>query len=646
MREKSGDIWHPSGAQIDAANVTELCQRLGLANFEDLYRLSIENPETYWREVLDFCDIKWSRPFDTFADFSKGREFPSWFCGGKLNWTETIFAWAKDPKTAQKTALISETEDGRQARLSYVELHDRVRHFAGGLKQLGLKRGDRVGLLMEPGIEAVVSMIGLSYMGAVVMPLFSGFGAAPIVSRLEACRARALIATTGFTRRGKWIDVESVALQVREQIALEFLILKPAESMGLTHDLATNWHDVAAGPLADPSSEQMQSDEMFMIFFTSGTTGTPKGIVHSHAGFPLKIAHDAAIHFDIKQDDVFFWPADMGWIAGALIIAATLMHGATMICYEGAPNVPDWSRMSRLIEKYGVTHFGSAPTMIRSLAANESDAMKGDVSSIRLLITGGEAIDPEHFTWYHRQFGHGVAPVINYSGGTEASGALVSSVITRPIVAGGFNTPAPGVDVDVVDAAGLPLVGDVGELVVRAPFVGMTHSFWEDDDRYLETYWRTLPEIWVHGDLAVRDEAGNFALRGRSDDTLKLAGKRIGPGEIEDVIMEIPGVVEVAAVGVDDGPKGQLLVVFAVAAVDTAEMERSIFDHAAERLGQAFRPKRVHIVTDLPRTRSAKVMRRLIRGVYSDLPLGDLSSLENPDSLDQIKAARSGLAST
>lgn len=635
------DLWRPSDAQVAQANVTALMKRLELGGYEALYRFSIERPDEYWRAVLDACGIRWARPYESFVDFSAGREFPRWFVGGELNWTDTIFAWAKDPATAGRTALVAENETGATERLSYGALHGRVRRLAGGLRQLGIARGDRVGLLMEPGTGAVVSMLALSYIGAVVMPLFSGFGADPIASRLSQCKARALIATTGFFRRGKWVDRQEACLEATREAGTEFLILRTAQPDAALPPAAVDWHRLAAAEPLGPDAEPMSTQDRFMVFFTSGTTGKPKGIVHTHGGFPLKIAHDAHVHFDMKRDDVFFWPADMGWIAGALIIAATLTNGATMVCYDGAPDVPDWSRMSRMIERHRVTHFGTAPTMIRGFSVNMPAATAGDVSSVRLLITGGESIDAEHFAWHGRHFGRGVAPVINYSGGTEASGGLVSSVIVKPIPPAGFNTPSPGIAVDVVSPDGEPVRDQVGELVVRAPFVGMTSSFWEDDARYLETYWRTIDGIWVHGDLALRDRDGNFFIKGRSDDTLKLAGKRTGPAEIEDVLMEVPGIAEVAAIGVEDARKGQVLVVFAVArdrGQPADELAGNLLDQSEKRLGRAFRPAKVHIVSQLPKTRTAKIMRRLIRAAYSHQPLGDLSSIDNPASLDEIAA--------
>jgi acetyl-CoA synthetase len=642
MIDDATGTWHPSAAQIAAANITEIIRLAGVADYDALYRFSIEQPGSYWRLINDYCGIVWQRPYTDFVDLSAGKEFPHWFVGGALNWTDSVFAWARDPATADTPALIAETEDGAITRLSYRDLRREVEAFAAGLLQRGVQRGDRFGLLIEPGREVVVSMLALAHVGAVVVPLFSGFGVDPIVTRLSACGARGLIATTGFRRRGRWVDTASVMREANAVLRVEFFILK-----GDGADDAIAWNDIAVPGAAQPAA-MMTPEDALMVFYTSGTTGKPKGTVHTHAGFPLKIAHDATVHFDMKPGDVFFWPADMGWLAGALIVASTMMRGATMVAYDGAPDFPDWSRMARMIARHKVTIFGSAPTMIRGLAANETAALADDVSSIRLMMTGGEPIDPEHFVWQERHFGHRVAPLINYSGGTEVSGGLVSSVIVKPILAGSFNTASPGCAVDVIDAAGNSVIGELGELAIREPMIGMTRSFWNDDARYLETYWSTIPGTWVHGDMALRKADGSFVIRGRSDDTLKLAGKRVGPAEIEEVLLEIPDVNEGAAIGFDDATKGQILVVFVIpmrGRDDDETLTERIAAHIERRLGRAFRPARVHVVCELPKTRSAKVMRRLIRSVYSQQPPGDLSSLDNVSALDEIErvavAARS-----
>ena len=640
MTAASTAAWHPTAQQIADANATEIARRLGLADFDALQRFSVEDPAAYWQAINDYCRIVWSKPYERYCDLPRGKQFPEWFVGGELNWTDSVFAWCERDGGGERPAVIAESEDGSITQVGYSELQHRVERFAAGLAARGINRGDRIGLLMESGVEATISFLAIAHLGAIVVPLFSGFGSDAIVSRLGACEARAIIATAGFHRRGKLIDVSAVVLEAcRHLPTIELVILKAATGHAPHFARSIPWGDVESEAPTGRAAERMSANDPFMVIYTSGTTGRPKGAVHVHGGLPLKIAHDSAIHFDVKPGDVFFWPADMGWIAGALIICSTLMRGATLVCYDGAPDFPDWSRMSRLVERHKVTQYGSAPTLIRGLAAHEALATSGDLSSIRLLITAGEGIDPEHFLWYQRHFGRDVSPVINYTGGTEVSGALLSSVISKPILPTAFNTASPGVQVDVVDPQGNPISETVGELAVLEPFVGMTRAFWHDDERYLETYWSAVPGIWLHGDLAIRLREGGFMLRGRSDDTIKVAGKRLGPAEVEEVILELPGVNEAAAIGVDDPVKGQKLVVFVVPADPAADaaLATEISAHVDVRLGRPFRPSNVHIVAMLPKTKSSKVMRRVIRSLYSGLPAGDLSSVDNEAALDEIK---------
>ncbi len=642
MTDRIAGAGEPQQSDIAGANVTALMKRLKLDRYDDFYQFSIDRPDAYWREVVDFCGIVWSRGYEQYVDLSNGIEFPKWFVGGELNWVDTALAWADDPTRANDPAIVVEREDGDPASLSFLELRSKVQSFAAGVADLGIRRGDRVGLFMENGIEATVSYLALAYQGAIVVPLFSGFGVDSIVSRLASCTARALIATSGFSRRGKRVETRTLVDDVRRQMpGLELVIWKQDAGERSGDDAFIDWDQVASSAKPVFPSARMSANDPFMIVYTSGTTGKPKGTVHTHGGFPLKLAHDAAVHFNLKRGDVMCWPADMGWIAGSVVMASALMRGATLVGYTGAPDFPDWSRMSRLVARYKVTHFGSSPTLIRGLASNAALALAGDVSTIRLLITAGEVIDPEHFVWYQQAFGRGTCPVINFTGGTEVSGGLLSSVIVKPIYPGAFNTPSPGVAVDVVDSAGVPVHERIGELAILKPCVGMTQSFWKDDERYLDSYWRTVPGMWIHGDLALRTGAGSFVLLGRSDDTIKLAGKRLGPAEVEEVILELPDVGEAAAVGVDDAAKGQRLVVFVIPSPawggDHEDLSDAITRHVDLRLGRPFRPSRVHIVRQLPRTRSQKVMRRLIRAVYCGQPLGDLSALDNPAALDEIR---------
>jgi len=644
MIDTQRSVWQPSAGQIEAASVQHLMGRLGVSCYEDLFALSQRDPAAYWEAVMAHCAIVWQTPPRGYVDASNGVEFPHWFPGGRLNWVETVLQWSRNPQTAGQRAVVAEREDGAVLSLTYVELDERVRAFSAGLAAHGLARGERVGLLMENGIEATVSMLAIAWLGAIAVPLFSGFGVDAIVARLSSSGARAVIASTGFSRRGKRVEVESALRTACTRLpAVNLIVWKHTEERNGVEPGHLDWHSVLQAGTGRPAAPAvMDPNDPFMVIYTSGTTGKPKGAVHTHGGFPLKIAHDAAVHFDVDAGDVFCWPADMGWIAGTLVLGCALLRGATLVCYDGAPDFPDWSRMSRLVERHRITHFGSAPTLIRGMASNAASALQGDRSSLQLLITAGEGIDPEHFCWFQQHFGSGREPLINYTGGTEVSGALLSSVVVRPIRPSGFNTVSPGVDVDVVDPSGASVTEAVGELAVRRPFVGMTASFWEDEARYLETYWRTLPGLWVHGDLARRTADGDFFMMGRSDDTIKLAGKRLGPAEVEEILLELPEVAEAAAIGVDDVAKGQKLVVFLVVnpahAAASDELPLRVQRHVDERLGRPFRPGTVHLVTQLPKTRSSKIMRRLLRSVYCGLPPGDLSALDNPAALEEIRS--------
>ncbi|MFT3721075.1 AMP-binding protein [Pseudorhodoferax sp.] len=642
--QPSFPTWQPGARELQNSGIVQLMRALGTPDYDELLRVSVDEPERYWRTVMRECAIAWDQPPTGYADLSRGPQFPSWFPGGRLNWVNTILAWSRNPATAQRAAVVAEREDGSVSALTYAELEVRVREFAAGLAQHGVRQGDRIGLLMENGVEATVSLLALVHLGALVVPLFSGFGVDAIVARLSAAEARMVIASTGFSRRTKRVDVQGALREAWGQLPqLERVVWKRAEGEAAQDARDLDWQQVAAaGQGSTLAPVSVTPDTPFMVIYTSGTTGKPKGVVHAHGSFPIKIAHDALVHFDVQPGDVYCWPADMGWIAGTLVLGCALLRGATLVCYDGAPDYPDWSRMSRVVERHKVTHFGSAPTLIRGMASHEALALAGDRSTVRLLITAGEGIAPEHFNWFQQRFGDGTAPLINYTGGTEVSGALLASVPVRPIPPSGFNTVSPGVAADVVDADGRSVTGEVGELAIRAPFVGMTQSFWHDDERYLETYWQTIPGLWVHGDLALRTPEGNFFMMGRSDDTLKVAGKRLGPAEVEEVVLELPGVAEAAAIGVDDADKGQKLVVFVIARPDAPPadaLQAAVIGHVDKRLGRPFRPGKVHVVSQLPKTRSSKIMRRVIRSVYCGRPPGDLSSLDNPAALDEVRAA-------
>jgi acetyl-CoA synthetase len=636
-------LWTPDEARIAGSPLTALARRAGVADYDALHRLSVAHPADYWRHVLDHLGIEWFAPYDAFCVHAPDAAHPRWFVGGRINWVHNALRWARDPRHADRIALAAETEDGRTQALSYVELDQQVRCVAGGLRALGVGRGDRVGLMLPMGTQAVTALLAVSALGAVCVPLFTGFGADAIASRLELAGANVLIAADGFRRRGRVVEAASAINEAAGRLPLlAHVVVVPGGGPAIEGAFATcPWEAVAGGaPIVE--FEAMDPNDPFMIVFTSGTTGAPKGTVHVHGGFPLKIAHDTAFHFEVGQGDVWCWPSDMGWIVGPITTIGALTAGATLLCYDGAPDFPDWSRFAAMIERHRVTHFGASPTLIRSLAANEALSTRGDLRSLRVLMAAGEVLDPDHFDWFFRRIGGGVLPVINYTGGTEASGAILANVPVRAIKASGFNSASPGVHAFAADDKGRRIVGTPGELTIAAPFVGMTQGFWQADARYMEAYWQAVPGCWTHGDLVQEDREGHFFVLGRSDDTLKVAGKRLGPAEVESVVLAALPLRDAAAIGLPDAVKGQKLVVLlqpqdgaeAGTAASFAERASRAIEHA---LGKPFRPAAVYCVPDLPRTRNGKVMRRVIRRVLTGQPPGDLSSLGNPEALAAIQ---------
>jgi len=656
------DVWVPNADQIEQAHVVSLVRALGLKSFDELHQFSLENTADYWAGTLKFLDIRWSRPYESYVDLSRGAPFPHWFVGGRINWVETALRWAEDPRTASRPSIIAEQENGSQEMVTFQGLAQRVSRFAEGLRHLGFGPGDRVGLMMPSGVDAVISLLSIAYLGAIAVPLFTGFGVDSVVSRLSGCKASALIVANGFRRRGRWIDLSALVAEAQAQLPdLKHVIVKRYEGHGVRLKNALDWDELASREAPGKSAPvPMDPNDPFMIIFTSGTTGAPKGTVHTHGGFPLKIAHDTVVHFDLGERDVWLWPADMGWVVGPITAIGALVRGATLVCYDGAPDYPDFSRLARIIERYRVTHFGGSPTLIRSLAAAGGAIalpLTVNVSSLKVLITAGEVIDHENFIWFMKGFGKGICPIINYTGGTEVSGALLANVSVRPILPAAFNASSPTIDIGIVNENGHSVEHGSGELVIRRPFVGMTKAFWNDDSRYLEAYWSRLTDTWVHGDLATRtlgkgeNPTQFYLILGRSDDTLKIAGKRLGPAEVEEVALGIPSIREAAAIGVEDPRKGQRLVLFVVPDSErdndrgglnsdaASELEKHVAQQIELKLGKPFRPSKIYFTSELPKTRNAKVMRRVIKRIYCGDDTGDLSALENAGAVEAIRIA-------
>jgi acetyl-CoA synthetase len=406
-----------------------------------------------------------------------------------------------------------------------------------------------------------------------------------------------------------------------------------------TRDVA--WDEIVSKQ--SPACETLVTDaeDPYMLIYTSGTTGRPKGALHVQAGFPIKASQDLAHCFDLQEDDTLFWLTDLGWMMGPWAIQGGLTLGAKVLLYEGAIDYPRPDRLWEIAARHGVTVLGISPTAVRALMTKGDEWPKHhDLGALRAFGSSGEPWNPSPWWWLFREVGQQRRPIINYSGGTEISGGIVSGFTIAPLKPCAFAGPVPGMDADVVDEDGRPVRGQVGELVIRQPWVGMTHGFWQDPDRYLETYWSRWPDLWVHGDWALIEDDAWYIL-GRSDDTIKVAGKRVGPAEVESAAVAHPSVAEAAAIGVPHEVKGEVLVLLCVLRPDQSPSEplrQEIRDLVARHLGKSLKPDEVRFVAELPRTRSAKILRRVAKGAYlGKSDLGDLSTLENPSAIEAVR---------
>jgi len=647
-------IWEPSPEVIERSRLKRFMDRHGIETFDELLRRADDDIEWFWDAAVKDIDIAFYREYDKVVDLSQGKPWAKWWVGARMNIVQSCLDRHRDGAFGDKTAIIWEGEPGDVRTLSYSELDRQVSRLAGALRKLGVRQGDRIGIFMPMCPEVAVSVLAAAKIGAVIIPLFSGYGPEAIATRLRDGEAKILICADGFYRRGQVVGMKETAdraLVSCPTVKKVIVHRRVVREIPWTHGRDQVWEVLLEDEPDHAPTQELDPEDPMMIIYTSGTTGKPKGTLHVHGGFPVKTAQDMAHCFDIGPDDVVFWYTDIGWMMGPWLIAGGLMLGATIVLYDGTPDFPDASRMWSLVERHKVTHLGISPTAIRGLMRSGEDPVRAtDRSSLFVLGSTGEPWNPDPWWWYFRNVGESRRPIINYSGGTEVSGGIVGCTTWTPIQPGSFIGPCPGMDADVVDDKGSPVRGSVGELVIRKAWPGMTRGFWRDppteEGRYFQTYWSRLPNTWVHGDWARIDDEGYWYIEGRSDDTLKIAGKRVGPAEVESAAVAHPGVSEAAAIGVPHEIKGEAIVVFVVPRPlhePTPELARSIQEKVAEMLGKPLRPEAVRFVTQLPKTRNGKILRRVIRGAYLRKDdLGDLSSLENPAAIDELRALTRG----
>jgi acetyl-CoA synthetase len=644
-----GVVWRPDAATLAGANLTRFMRALGVENFEALNARASQDPAWFHDALIRFLDVRFERPYERVLDLADGLPFAHWCVGGVTNVAlNCLDRWRETARYGQP-ALVWEGEDGAVTTWTNARLDRETCRLAWGLRRLGIGRGDVVGMVLPNLPHAAAAMLAVAKIGAIVLPMFSGFGADAIAQRLNDGRAVALITVDGSLRRGKPVGAKAVVDEALGQCpgVSRVVVLKHLDAR---HDWTEGrdhwWHEITAGApeeVTEVPTEPMPADDPFLLMFTSGTSGKPKGVVHSHCGFPVKTALDLSICMDLKPEDRFLWMSDMGWLVGPLLVFGGLLVGATVVLAEGAPNYPEPDRLWRLVERHRVTYLGLAPTIARlSMSLPDAALAERDLSSLRVMISTGEPWTPEAWHWTFERVGQRRVPLLNFSGGTEMGGILTGTVI-HPLKPCAFAGPIPGTGADVVDADGQSVgAGVTGELVMRTPSIGLTRGLWHDRERYLQSYWSRLPDLWVQGDFASRDADGMWYVHGRSDDTLKIAGKRTGPSEIEALLMGTGLLQDAAAIGIPDPVKGTAVVCVCVArpGTDRETTEQALSAAVVAGLGGAFKPAAIVLVPDLPRTRNLKVMRRVVRAAWLGEEPGDLSTLVNPESVQAIGAAR------
>ena len=663
--------WQPTGDYLSKSNISRFMQKHHIKDYDELIKKSTSDIEWFWDAALKDLGVEWYQPYTKVLDQSKGFPWTKWFINGKINIVHNcldrhLLTSNLQPLTS-KIAFIWEGDDGTVKKVTYAELNKQVCKVANALKSLGLKKGDTVGIYMPMIPEIIAAFFGCLKIGAVVIPVFSGFGASALAVRLNDAEAKVLFTADGGLRRGKVVSIKKEADFALEKVASIKKVIVVKHTRGeLSRTTGTEikmqknrdafWDDIIEPQPDHCPTEPLEAEDYSMIIYTSGTTGKPKGTIHTHAGALAQMAKELGYYFDVKLDDVFFWVTDIGWMMGPWEMIGVSFFGATYVIFEGAPDYPEPDRIWQIVEKYKVNTLGLSPTAIRLLITYGNEwVTKHNLNSLRLLGSTGEPWDPESYRWFFEKAGGKRCPIINISGGTEIVGCLLSPLPITSLKPCTLRGPGLGMDIDVFDDDGKPIRGGIGHLVCKKPAPSMTKGFLKDPQRYLETYFagpehdeHLLPpnspwkNTWYHGDWAKVDEDGFWFLYGRSDDTIKVAGKRTGPAEIEAALIEHPAVVEAAAIGLPHEIKGETVACFVVLKPSYSPSEplrEELKNQVVKHLGKTLKPTELKFIKALPKTRSAKIVRGAIKKKYLGQPLGDVSSVENPGALDEITRA-------
>ncbi len=638
-------IWRPSGEYLEC-RVADFMRRHNIADYQTLVKRSTDDIEWFWDACLKHIGVEWFKPYDKVLE--GWLPWAKWFVGGKVNIVHNCIDRHIQAGKGDETFLVWEGDSKQVREVSYGWMNAQVCRVANALRRLGIGKGDRVGIYMPMVPEIEVAFFAAMKIGAVAVPIFSGFGAGAVATRLADAEAKVVFTADGGFRRGKTIPIKPTLDEALKSVpSVRRVVVYRHANIDIDMDAERDvwWHDFIKDETEDAATEVCEAEDHCLIIYTSGTTGKPKGTVHTHAGCLAQMGKELGYAFDVQPGRLFFWFTDIGWMMGPWEMIGVSFYGGKHMIFEGAPNWPNSDRLWETLARHRVDTLGISPTAIRLLMTYGEEALKKhDLSSLRLLGSTGEPWDEESYMWFFEKVGGGRCPIINISGGTEIVGCLLSPLPITALKPCTLRGPGLGMDIDCFDDEGRPVRGGIGHLVCKKPAPSMTKGFLNDPQRYLDTYFSKFGErIWYHGDWAEVDEEGFWFLHGRSDDTIKVAGKRVGPAEVEAALMEHPAVVEAAAIGVPDEIKGEAIVTFAVlkpGVEATEKLREELRQQVAEILGKTMRPKDVRFVGALPKTRSAKIVRGAIKRKYLGQPLGDVSSVENPEALDEIDRSK------
>ncbi len=612
-------------------------------NISSLDELSIKsknNLEWFWESVDKDIGIIWDEPYTKTLDMSNGIAWSKWFVNGKTNiYKSSVEKFAK--QTPNKIAYHFISENGIETKLSYFELDSKVSKLANGLKSLGIKKGDIIAIYLPMIEEAIVSILAAAKIGAIQTIIFSGYSSESLQIRLQDCHAKILLTSDGFNRKGKSVSQKTTIESAIIDTDIEKIIM--VSYMGIDQykkSKKIQFYDELISTQSDScDTEIMDSEDPLFILYTSGTTGKPKGVIHTHGGFSVFAGHQASYLVDIHQNDTLFWPADVGWITGLVWnVYGLLIMGASAIIYDGALDYPTEDRIWQILSKHNATIFGISPTAVRLFKKNNAQPLKKySLDKLRNIPTTGEPLDEDSWWWLFEKVGNKKIPIMNLSGGTEIGGAMLSVFPGMKLKPSTVGIPVPGMNLDIVDDDGNSVREKNGYLVIKSPWPAMTRGLLHDDDRYIKTYWSRFENIWFHGDYVFADSDNLWYMHGRTDDVINVSGHRMSTSEIEHIVISHKKISDAASISIPDAITGEAIVVFFVADKKKyTNLEFEVIEHISNRIGKIAKPKHVFQLSDLPKTSTGKIMRRLLKTKLMGEELGDLSSLENPDILEEI----------